>query len=154
MRRSILCCIALILGLLASACGDAGGQDIRFSVVLEGDSAARYSEAGGLVIASAEEWQVLQAQLQRDIDLRPALPSVDFSQTVLAAVFAGAKPRGGYTIKVRRIVQTERDVIVYVTEQAPSSGQAGTAQITYPYQIVSLPRTSLPLRFSFDTRSS
>ena len=73
---------------------------------------------------------------------------------VLAAVFAGAKPRGGYTIKVRRIVQTERDVIVYVTEQAPSSGQAGTAQITYPYQIVSLPRTSLPLRFSFDTRSS
>jgi hypothetical protein len=84
-------------------------------------------------------------------DLRPGLPNIDFSQTLIIAVFAGAKPSGGYTIKVSRIVQTEQAVVVHVAEERPARGQAGIAQIVYPYQIVSLPRTTLPIRFSFDT---
>jgi hypothetical protein len=150
MHRLSVLFFAAMLGLLG-ACTRAGSQEIPFSTILEGSSASQYTQREGRVIMSITDWQALQTQLQRDIDLRPGLPNVDFSQTLIIAEFAGAKPSGGYTIKVSRIVQTEQAVVVYVTEAPPAGGQAGIAQIVYPYQIVSLPRTALPIRFSFDT---
>ena len=146
--QSLVYALVALTSVFVGACASSG-QAIPFTVILEGSSASQHSRPQGYVITSASEWQMLQEQLRRDIDLNPVLPAIDFSQTQLAAVFAGAKPQGGYAIKVERVIQTEQEIVVYTTEVQPGD-RAGIAQIVYPYQIISLPRTSLPIRFSFD----
>lgn len=151
MQRFVLWSVPAVLSLLVAACAPTGNE-IAFAVILEGDSASDYPRPEGIVIASQADWEALQKQLELDIVLQPKLPAIDFAQTILVAVFAGEKPSGGYSIRVERIVQTDREVIVNVMEAKPASDQFTIAQITYPYQVVSLPRTSLAVRFDFEAQ--
>ena len=119
---------------------------------MEGDSASGYPRRQGLVISSLMDWEALQPQLEADLFSQPELPNLDFSQSILVIVFAGEKPSGGYTIQVKRIIQTDQEVVVYVTETKPARDQLAITQITYPYQIVILPRTTLPVHFKFEAQ--
>lgn len=72
------------------------------------------------------------------------MPDVDFSTYVVAAVFAGEKPNGGYDINVSSV--TDADVrTVTVTLAEPGGDCMFTQAITAPYQIIKLPRTALDI---------
>lgn len=148
--RWITCLFALaLLSLAITGCTASTREEIPFTVVAEGETAADYPDQQGIVIGSPAEWEELWEQLHRYTIPRPALPEVDFTQHTVLAVFAGEKPSGGYTIQVERITQTDQTVIVYVTETAPGPRDITTMMITYPYQVVKIPHTSLPVRFRF-----
>lgn len=138
-----------LLSLVAAGCTASTKEEISFTVVAEGDTAADYPDQQGVVIASQSDWEMLWEQLHRYTIPRPALPEVDLMQHTLLAVFAGEKRSGGYTIQVERIIQTDQAVTVHVTETAPGPEDITTALITYPYQVVKIPHTSLPVHFDF-----
>jgi hypothetical protein len=148
MRWSIYLFVLALLSLVVTGC-TTPAEEIPFTVIAEGDTAANYPNRQGVVIASPSEWETLWEQLHRYTIPRPALPEVDFTQHTLLAVFAGEKPSGGYTIRVKRVIQTDQRVIVHVIETAPGTGNITTALITYPYQIVKVRRISLPVHFDF-----
>ena len=139
-----------LLNLVVVACtASAKEEEIPFTVIVEGDTAAEYPDRQGAIIASSSEWKTLWEQLHRYTIPRPALPEVDFTQHMLLAVFAGEKRTGGYAIQVKRVTQTDQAVIVHVTETAPGPEDVVVAMITYPYQVVKIPRTDLPVHFEF-----
>lgn len=138
-----------LLTLVVIGCTASAKEEIPFTVVAEGDTAADYPDQQGVVIGSPAEWEAVWEQLHRYTIPQPALPEMDFTQHTVLAVFAGEKRSGGYTIRVERVTQTDQAVIVHVTETAPGPRDITTALITYPYQVVKIPRTSLPVHFEF-----
>lgn len=76
-------------------------------------------------------------------------PAVDFSRNYVAAVFAGDEPTSGYGVTVAR-VQDAHERMVTVVLTSPGSGCAITKSPTRPYQIVELPRSSLPVTHQYE----
>ena len=138
-----------LLSLAVTDCTASTGEETPFTVVADGDTAADYPDRQGIVIGSLAEWKELWEQLHRYTIPRPAVPEMDFTKHTVLAVFAGEKRSGGYTIRVERITQTDQAVIVHVTETAPGPRDITTTLITYPYQVVKIPRISLPVHFEF-----
>jgi hypothetical protein len=62
-------------------------------------------------------------------------------------VFAGERPTGGYQIAVERVEMREGRLRVSVRDTAPPPGAPVTQSLTYPYHIVAIPRTNLPVEF-------
>lgn len=141
--------VSALLSLVVIGCVAATGEKVPFTVVEEGDTASDYPDQRGVVIDSLSEWKALWEQLHRYTIPQPALPEVDFTQLVLVAVFAGEKRSGGYTIQVQRVIETKQALTVHASVTAPEPDQVTTAQITYPYHIVKIPRTRLPVHFNF-----
>jgi len=96
------------------------------------------------LITSADQFTKLWSM----VDAKRNPPTIDFSANAVAAVFAGAAPTSDYTISISKIEDTnERTVTVMLAE--PQSGCALKDSTTTPYQIISLPKTSLPLAHEY-----
>lgn len=95
-----------------------------------------------LIINSNDEVQKLFTTCQtKDI----ALP--DFTQKRILGLFAGAKPTGGYTIKIQSVVEDDCQIIVEYFEKEPAKSDIVTTTITYPADYVLLPKSNKPILF-------
>ncbi len=71
-------------------------------------------------------------------------PVVDFVSSNIIAVFAGQKPTTGYSISVSKIKDSDtRTVTVLLTH--PDKNCVLTQALTAPYQIIKIPKSTLPL---------
>lgn len=70
-------------------------------------------------------------------------PVVNFATNEVIAVFAGREPTNGYAVTVSKVEDTHARVVI-VTLVKPSSGCTLAKSVTAPYQIVELPKTTLP----------
>lgn len=57
----------------------------------------------------------------------------------------GAKPTGGYSIKVERVHQTAQAWIIETTTHSPGPDDIVTQAITYPYQLIRIPDDGLKI---------
>ena len=71
-------------------------------------------------------------------------PKIDFKTHSIIAVFAGQKPTAGYAIAVAKIEDASARM-VSITLAKPSDSCILAQSITTPYQLISVPTTSLPL---------
>ena len=71
-------------------------------------------------------------------------PKVDFKTHAVIAVFAGQEPVAGYEIAVNK-VEDNGERMVSITLARPGDGCAVAQVKTAPYQLITLPTTSLPL---------
>lgn len=83
-------------------------------------------------------------ELWKMVDAPGAPPEVDFTKEAVIAVFAGEQPTGGYAIQVSKIMDSTSR-LVSVTIQRPSSACMVTQSFTTPYELVTIPATTLPL---------
>jgi hypothetical protein len=95
-----------------------------------------------LIINSNEEVQKLFSTCQT-VDV--ALP--DFTQKRILGLFAGAKPTGGYAIKIQSVVEDNCQIIVEYFEKEPQKDEIVTTAITYPADYVLLPKSNKPILF-------
>lgn len=92
------------------------------------------------LIASPEQFR----ELWELIGAEEPLPDIDFSESAVAAVFAGEKPAAGYDIAVSRVEDADaRTITITLTE--PGSDCVLAQVITAPYQVIKLPGTTLKL---------
>lgn len=82
------------------------------------------------------------------------VPPVDFSKNEVVAVFAGQKPTTGYTIVVSKIQDDGAGRMVTVDVMEPNAGCATAQSLTEPYQIVQVPKTSLPFTHEDQTSTT
>jgi hypothetical protein len=82
----------------------------------------------------------------------PALPAIDFlhRRAVLAA--AGPRSSTGYDLRIVRVVEERSRIVVVVRELTPSLGQPVQARITYPYRLITIPRTGRTVTFEWQGR--
>lgn len=71
-------------------------------------------------------------------------PKVDFEKDAVIAVFAGRKPATGYSIAIAKIEDTDLRT-VSITLANPDEKCVPAKSITTPYQLITVPTTSLPL---------
>jgi hypothetical protein len=102
-----------------------------------------------LIIRDAKAWADLWAKIHRNVEPKPALPEVDFEKQTVVAVFAGTKPTGGYSIRIRDIRHDAKadKLLVFVEETSPPPGSITIQVLTQPYHVVVIPKTDKEIEF-------
>ncbi len=109
---------------------------ILLTTVARGED-SRITDPRRVVVRSAEEWTALWAAHAGPGN---AAPPIDFSSSIVAAVFAGERLSAGYGVEVAGAVEEGAGVRVFVEERRPGSGMVAAQILTAPYHIVSMPR--------------
>lgn len=68
------------------------------------------------------------------------LPPIDFARRRVFLVAAGPRSSSGYELRVIRVRDEGRQIIVSVKEDTPSLGEPVQTRITYPFRLLALPR--------------
>ncbi len=115
---------------------------VPFTILAEGPHSVIDSRVNYL-ITTQEEFAALWELLKEP----PPAPTVDFSANVVAAVFAGEAPTTGYAIAVAEVEDADSR-IVKIELARPDESCVLAQSLTAPYQIIELPKTSLPFTHS------
>ena len=111
---------------------------VPFTTLAEGPHSTVTSRANYL-ITTQEELNELWSFLKQP----PPVPTIDFNTHVVAAIFAGEFPTAGYDIAVAEVEDADKR-IVKVELTKPEESCMLAQSTTAPYQVVELPKTSLP----------
>ncbi|MBN2373828.1 protease complex subunit PrcB family protein [bacterium] len=93
-----------------------------------------------------EVWNKLYSHLLHPLSTTspPPVPDIDFNTDMIIAVFNGAMPNGGCDVEIIQVVKQEEKILVKIKETRPSGGYA---VVSYPYHIVQVERSDLPVEF-------
>ena len=91
--------------------------------------------------------------LSRNNPGRPIkLPAIDFASREAYLVAAGPRSSTGYELEIARVTDTGSRIVVTVHERTPSLGDPVRARVTYPYRLITLPRSSKPVKLKWPGR--
>jgi hypothetical protein len=75
------------------------------------------------------------------------VPSVNFSREIVAAVFLGTRPTGGFSVEIVGTREEGDAVVIEYAEQKPGRADIVSQVLTSPFHIVKLPVHKGPVRF-------
>ena len=96
-----------------------------------------------VVARTAAEWEALW---RRHAPGRAA-PAVDFSKSMVVAVFLGSRPSGGYAAQITGARLDNGVLIVQWSESAPARDQMAAQVMTAPSFLATVPRHAGQVRF-------
>lgn len=100
-------------------------------------------DARQVVVRSADEWTKLWRE---HAGAKPA-PAVDFNTRTVLAVFLGTRPSAGYAVDIVRTRADGAGLVVEFRERVPERGMVTAQILTSPVHMVSVPKTTGPIRF-------
>jgi PrcB C-terminal len=113
----------------------ASPNSVPFQTVAKGFRSG-ISEPLQTVARNDAEWQTLwQKQVAVQSNPLPP-PAIDFKNELVAAVFLGEKPTGGYSIEIVGAEKTNGSLTISYSETMPRSGSMLTQAFTQPFHIV------------------
>ena len=128
--------LILVLGLMQTTL-------VPFTTVALG-SQSGVEERRDVVVRTTAEWE----RLWREHDAgQSTVPAVDFSREMVAAVFLGTRPTGGYRVEVTAVRGDGAALIVEYAERRPDGDALLTQALTMPYHIVKLATHAGPVSF-------
>ena len=106
--------------------------------VLDKGDRSQIMSAREVVVRAAPEWDALW---------RSHLPSrqpaaIDFSKEMVVGVFLGSRPTPGYGVTIVSAVEEGNVLRVRYREASPSPDAISAQVITFPYQIVAIPKSA------------
>ncbi len=132
---------ALVVLALA---GSIGGEPpaVEFVTLARGDH-SQIEEPRHAVVRTAAQWSALWRQHAGE----GAPPEVDFTRSMVIAVFAGTRPTAGYGVGISEIEKRDNRLVVTYREQKPAPDAIVAQVLTTPFHIVSTARTAGPVVF-------
>jgi len=103
------------------------------------------------VVRNQAEWLELWRKHTSDFNTTP--PTVLFDQEIVAAVFLGDKPTGGYDVTIVRAERSGDELVIYYLEQAPPPGGIVTQAFMQPFHIVRIPSKDVGPKVTFRRES-
>ena len=133
---------------LMNAAGGDSVPTVAFETVAKGSQAA-VTKPRTAVIRSHADWNALWNEVNANRIPVPEAPKIDFSAHLVAAVFAGRKPSGGYAVTVQRVTRNTEGLHIWYRLSQPAPGAIVTMALTSPYHIISVATAdrSLPVTF-------
>jgi PrcB C-terminal len=80
------------------------------------------------------------------------LPNIDFARREVYLVGAGPRSSTGYELEVVRVQDVGDHIVVVVHERTPSLADPVQARVTYPFVLISLPRSEEPVKLKWPGR--
>lgn len=77
------------------------------------------------------------------------LPRIDFSRREAILVAAGPRSSTGYELRALGVREKGDRIVVTVRERTPSLGEPVVAKVTYPFRLLSVPRSEKHLRLKW-----
>jgi hypothetical protein len=99
---------------------------------------SRIDAAKQVSARTVDEWDALWKQ-HGSTRVRPP---VDFTKEVVAAVFLGSRPSGGFSVQITGARQDGGALIVSYRETRPAPDALTAQVLTAPYHIVAIPKGS------------
>jgi hypothetical protein len=124
------------IALLALAAGP------EMTTIARGPMSA-ITDARQVVVRSSAEWEALW----KEHGVTQPLPVVNFSKEIVAAVFLGSRPTGGFNVEILSTRLEGDALIVEYGERRPGRGDIVSQVLTSPFHIVRLPAHKGPVRF-------
>jgi uncharacterized membrane protein len=111
--------------------------------IARGDG-SRIVEPRRVVVRSETEWRAVWAA---HAGPEAAEPPIDFTTTMIAAVFAGERPTPGYEIEILDSRREGTALGFVVVERQPPPGAIAAQMIVTPFHIAAVPRYGGDVRF-------
>jgi len=118
---------------------------VPFTEITKGQR-SKVTERTNYLITSSVEFN----ELWKLVDAPGQPPIVNFDENNIIAVFAGEEPNAGYAIEVAHVGDADSRVVA-VTLTKPGGSCLLAKKLTQPYQIIELPKTTLPLTHEDET---
>jgi hypothetical protein len=83
---------------------------------------------------------------------RVMLPPIDFAQREAYLVATGPRSSTGYELEIVSVEDTGPRIVVTVHERTPSLGDPVKARVTYPFRLITLPRSDKPVKLKWPGR--
>ncbi len=115
---------------------------MTFSSIARGDQ-SRIEEARTVVARTAAEW----AALWKAHAGEGQPPGVDFSRSMVVAVFAGSRPTAGYEVEITGIDKRDAEIVVTWRERRPPPDAMVAQVLTAPFHIARTESAPGPVRF-------
>lgn len=124
------------------------GERVAFEVIAQGSQADLVQEAKTVVVTQEEQWVALWKEIHGATLPRPEVPSIDFGQKRLLAVFLGQRPTGGHGVSIEQVTTSSSGGLEVLYEvEAPDEGSMVTMALTAPYVVVAVPAGDGPVTF-------
>ena len=130
----------LLLTVILPACAVSGARTVtplKFQTIAK-NTRSGVREPLQIVVRSPAEWKALwQKHIAADPNSSPA-PAVDFANNIIAAVFSGEKPTGGYAVEIIAAEKSDGALLIYYREMSPRPGAIVTQMLTQPFHMVTV----------------
>ncbi|MEM6763715.1 MAG: protease complex subunit PrcB family protein [Bacteroidota bacterium] len=111
-----------------------GPQSISFEAINPG-GIGLMEQAQDILISSEEQWKKFRSNVPSSGKM-----DIDFTTHMMVGCFMGMKNSGGYSVKIIEIKQEGNILQVSRNFYSPGPSCMVTMAITYPYQIVKIPK--------------
>jgi hypothetical protein len=108
-------------------------QTITFSTVSSGVSSL-IDERREVIIRTQADWQTFW----QTHSTQPA-PAIDFSKSIVAGVFLGMRPTGGYGVTILSVRRTPTGAEIQYLSSAPDKNQMVVQMLTSPFHLIAIP---------------
>lgn len=109
--------------------------------------AARFTEAG--LFGYMPPFDVIRSQEElANLGIAP-LTEVDFENEMVIGVFRGWCSSSGFNVEVLCVKETEDSIVVYAGLRNPAPDEGVLMSLTYPYEMIVVPRSDKPVRYEF-----
>lgn len=68
---------------------------------------------------------------------------IDFNKNSLIVFLGGQRNTGGYSVEIQRIIKTQKNLELIIKERVPGENCAVTQAISYPFDAVVIPKTTI-----------
>jgi hypothetical protein len=82
----------------------------------------------------------------------PAPPPIDFRRREAVLVASGPRSSTGYSLDVLRVTEERSRIVVEIRERTPHLGDPVRAVVTYPFRLITLPRSDKPVKIDWQGR--
>ncbi|MCC7199297.1 MAG: protease complex subunit PrcB family protein [Gammaproteobacteria bacterium] len=113
--------------------------------------ASGFETAGQFVARDRATWQVLWQQVNAPHLPAPALPVIDFDREMVLVVAMGRQASGGHSLRFERVARDGEGIVVTIRREQPGSGCIVPSALTFPVDIATVPRSSGPVAFKFES---
>jgi len=113
----------------------AAPAQVAWSILSEGSQGSA-DQPAVYVIQSQAKFSEIWTLANGNFTPMPTMPSVDFSNNTIIAVFLGIKPSGGHSVEIANMVNKATGLDVSLQINEPGAGMIATMALTSPWVMV------------------
>ena len=106
---------------------------VKFTTIGQG-ATSQIETSRTAVVKTAAEWSALWKQHAGET--KPQPPAVDFTKSMVLAVFSGTKPTAAHTVEITQLDVKDGTMVVTYREQPPPADAMVAQVLTMPFHIV------------------